>query len=111
MIDVPLRILTRPLSWQGIGIHTGQPATLTLRPLSPDQRAILYREARSLWLLRRRTSRRSYEWPISTRFVVRTAHATSIGESWVHVTTVEHVLAALMGLRVGGAVLEVDGPE
>ncbi len=111
MSDVPLRILTRPLSWRGVGLHTGQPTTLTLRPLSPDQREILYREARSLWLLRRRTSHRSYEWPVSTRFVVRTAHATSIGESRVHVATVEHVLAALMGLRVGGLVLEVDGPE
>lgn len=111
MNDAPMQVLTRPLSWQGVGIHTGQPVTLTLRPLSPDQRAILYREAGSLWLLRRRTSRRSYEWPVSTRFVVRTAQATSIGESRVHVATVEHVLAALMGLRVGGVVLEVDGPE
>jgi UDP-3-O-[3-hydroxymyristoyl] N-acetylglucosamine deacetylase len=106
-----MRTLTRTLRWEGMGIHTGQPVTLTLRPLSPDQRVILYREAGSLWLLRRRTSRRSYEWPVSARFVVQTAHATSIGESRVHVATVEHVRAALMGLRVGGIVLEVDGPE
>jgi len=49
--------------------------------------------------------------PARAQFVVDTALATTLGRSGVKVGTVEHVLAALIGLGIDNVRLELDGPE
>jgi UDP-3-O-[3-hydroxymyristoyl] N-acetylglucosamine deacetylase len=51
------------------------------------------------------------EIPARSEFVVETTLATVLGKDGVQVSTVEHCLAALAGLGVDNAVVEVDGPE
>lgn len=106
-----IRSLKHPVTWRGIGVHTGEPSTVTLRPVPIHQWQVIRKDLGTLWLLRRRTASRTYEWPVNARNIVRTRRATSIGEEGVHVSTLEHLLAALMGLRVGSLIIEVEGPE
>jgi len=49
--------------------------------------------------------------PARAEFVVDTAMATTLGRSGVKVGTVEHILAALVGLGIDNVRLELDGPE
>jgi UDP-3-O-[3-hydroxymyristoyl] N-acetylglucosamine deacetylase len=47
----------------------------------------------------------------SVENVVETAYATVLGSGGARISTVEHFLAALCGMEIDNAVVEVDGPE
>jgi UDP-3-O-[3-hydroxymyristoyl] N-acetylglucosamine deacetylase len=88
------------VSCRGIGLHCGQPVTMTLHPAGPDSGIVFHRsdagaEIRADW-------RNSIESALSTVLSNREG---------VHVATVEHLLAALAGNRIDNAVVELDGPE
>ena len=88
----------------GVGIHSGLPVTLTLHPADADT---------GLRFLRTRLDgRREREIPADMSAVTATEFATVLGDaSGPLVSTAEHVLAALAGLGVDNAVVEIDGPE
>lgn len=87
-------------SCTGIGLHTGKRVTLTLRPAKPDTGIVFVRT--DLGGVRVRASASN---------VVDTLLATTLGHRGVRVATVEHVLAALRGLGVDNAAIELDGEE
>lgn len=86
---------------KGVGLHTGEPSTLTLRPAPVGhgykfQRTDLEGE------------------PIidaDADLVVSTARGTTLGKGDVTVNTTEHVLSALYALGVDNCLLQVSGPE
>lgn len=88
----------------GVGIHSGLPVTLTLHPADADT---------GLRFLRTRLDgRQEREIPADMSAVTATEFATVLGDaSGPLVSTAEHVLAALSGLGVDNAVVEIDGPE
>ncbi len=86
----------------GVGLHTGRRVAMTLRP-APVSHGIVFR-------------RTDLGRDIPARFdhVADARLATSLGlpdDPSVRVGTVEHVMAALAGLGVDNALVEVDGPE
>jgi UDP-3-O-[3-hydroxymyristoyl] N-acetylglucosamine deacetylase len=86
----------------GLGIHGGLPATLTLLPAPADSGVVFVRtdapgERRPI--------------PALADKVCDTRLATVIGDGGPTISTVEHIMAALAGLGVDNAVIEVDGPE
>lgn len=95
--------LRLPVSVTGIGVHSGQPATLTLNPADANTGIVFIRSG--------------LEGPdreISARpeAVIATDFATVLGDRHGPlVSTTEHVLAALRGMGVDNATVEVDGPE
>jgi UDP-3-O-[3-hydroxymyristoyl] N-acetylglucosamine deacetylase len=89
--------LREPLAFEGVGLHSGAPCRLEIRP------------AASGTGLRFVSS--GVEIPALAEYVVETARATVIGKDGVTISTVEHVLAALFGMGVSNAELAVDGPE
>src|SRR4051794_1220293 len=96
----PQRTLRKAVSCRGIGLHCGQPVTMTLRPAAPDSGIVFRRsdagaEIRAVW-------NNSIESALSTVLSNRDG---------VHVGTVEHLMAALAGNRIDNAVIELDGPE
>jgi UDP-3-O-[3-hydroxymyristoyl] N-acetylglucosamine deacetylase len=95
------RTLKDSVSLTGIGIHSGKPATLKLRP------------ARSNAGIRfvRTDLEGSPEIAAHYKNVINTQMATTIGRGKICVSTVEHVLAALQGMGVDNAIIEVIGPE
>lgn len=92
-----------PVSFSGVGLHSGQMARLRILPAPADAGIVFHRldmspETREIparWDLVDQS-------PLCTRLV--NAHGVSV-------STVEHVMAALSGCGVHNAVVEVTGPE
>jgi UDP-3-O-[3-hydroxymyristoyl] N-acetylglucosamine deacetylase len=95
------RTLKVPVSCSGVGLHTGANVTLRLMPARPDSGVVLVRTDLP----------KQPELKALARHVVDTALATTVGDGSMRVHTVEHVLAALAGLGIDNARVELDGPE
>ncbi|HLH92755.1 MAG TPA: UDP-3-O-acyl-N-acetylglucosamine deacetylase [Xanthobacteraceae bacterium] len=88
----------------GIGVHSGLPATLTLHPADGDTGIVFLRTGLD--------GRPDCEIRADVRAVTATEFATVLGDHRGPLcSTAEHVLAALAGLGVDNAVVEIDGPE
>jgi UDP-3-O-[3-hydroxymyristoyl] N-acetylglucosamine deacetylase len=87
----------------GVGVHSGVPVTLTIYPADADTGIVF---GRSDEQGREREVRADY------RSVTATELATVLGDhSGLLCSTAEHILAALRGLGVDNAFVELDGPE
>jgi len=88
----------------GIGVHSGLPVTLTLHPAEANSGIVFTRCGSD--------GQRDRELAADYRAVTATEFATVLGDAdGPAISTTEHVLAALHGLGVDNAVVEVDGPE
>ncbi|MCL2715079.1 MAG: UDP-3-O-acyl-N-acetylglucosamine deacetylase [Alphaproteobacteria bacterium] len=95
--------LRRQVAVTGDGVHSGLPVTLTLGPASIDAGFVFVRSG---------SDGSERELRAITRHVISTELATVLGDrGGPLVGTVEHVLAALRGMGVDNATIEVDGPE
>jgi UDP-3-O-[3-hydroxymyristoyl] N-acetylglucosamine deacetylase len=91
-------------SVSGIGVHSGSPVTLTLHPADAGTGIVFLRTGLP--------GRSDCEIRADVRAVTATEFATVLGDDDGPLcATAEHVLAALAGLGVDNAVVEVDGPE
>ncbi|MDC0131369.1 UDP-3-O-acyl-N-acetylglucosamine deacetylase [Alphaproteobacteria bacterium] len=88
----------------GIGLHSGSDIHMTLRPAPADSGIIFIRT--------------DVENPVEAIIpavcgsVCDVTLSSKIGNKYGHVVgTVEHLLAALAGLRVDNAIIEINGPE
>ena len=95
------RTVNTVVSTQGVGLHSGAPVTLTLRPAPPNHGIVFVRTDLA----------RPVAIPALSEFVVDTSLATTLGKDGVKVGTVEHLLAALAGLGIDNVRIELDGPE
>jgi UDP-3-O-[3-hydroxymyristoyl] N-acetylglucosamine deacetylase len=92
------------VSVTGIGVHSGLPVTLTLHPAEADTGIVFLRTGID--------GQPDREIPANVRAVTATEFATVLGDHTGPLcSTAEHVLAALSGLGVDNALIEVDGPE
>jgi UDP-3-O-[3-hydroxymyristoyl] N-acetylglucosamine deacetylase len=88
----------------GIGVHSGSPATLTMLPAEADTGIVFVRCGID--------GQPDREVRANVRAVTATEFATVLGDATGPLcSTAEHVLAALSGLGVDNAVIEIDGPE
>lgn len=94
-----------PVSLDGIGVHTAQPARVTLHPADASAGLVFHRTG---------LAGGDVFIPAHATNVVSTALATRLapaGDVQAGVGTVEHVLAALSALGIDNALIEVEGPE
>lgn len=97
----PQHTLNRTISCKGIGLHTGHPVTLTLRPAAPDTGLVFVRHGVG----------KSVSVKASVCNLIPTELCTAISVNGTSIQTIEHVLSALVGLEVDNAYVEVDAPE
>ena len=96
--------LRGPVAISGIGVHSGQPVTLTLNP-GDDDTGIIFQRINADGSLER-------EIRADVRSVTATEFATVLGDAKGPLcSTAEHLLATLRGLNVDNVVIEIDGPE
>jgi UDP-3-O-[3-hydroxymyristoyl] N-acetylglucosamine deacetylase len=96
--------LRHPTAVSGIGVHSGSPATLTMLPAEADTGIVFVRCGER--------GQPDREIRANVRAVTATEFATVLGDAEGPLcSTAEHVLAALSGLGVDNAVIEIDGPE
>jgi UDP-3-O-[3-hydroxymyristoyl] N-acetylglucosamine deacetylase len=87
----------------GVGVHSGLSVNLTIGPASVDAGLIFVRTGLPCG---------EREVQATAESVIATEFATVLGDKdGPLVSTVEHVLAALRGMGVDNATIEVDGPE
>jgi UDP-3-O-[3-hydroxymyristoyl] N-acetylglucosamine deacetylase len=87
----------------GVGVHSGLPVSLTLGPASIDAGLVFVRTG---------LDGADREVPAIAESVTATEFATVLGDrNGPLVSTAEHVLAALRGMGVDNATIEIDGPE
>jgi UDP-3-O-[3-hydroxymyristoyl] N-acetylglucosamine deacetylase len=87
----------------GVGVHSGLPVSLTLGPASVDAGFVFVRTG---------LDGCDREVQANAEAVISTEFATVLGDGQGPlVSTAEHVLAALRGMGVDNATIEVDGPE
>ena len=96
--------LRSSVTLSGIGVHSGVPAALTLQPADPDTGIVFVRIGGD--------GRANQELRADVRSVYATDFATVLGDrAGPLCATAEHILAALCGLGVDNATIEIDGPE
>ena len=94
------RTLRQPVSFSGIGLHTGYAVNMTLQPAPPDT-GITFR----------RTDLQGFEIEARRRHVAKVSYATTLMKKGVMISTVEHILAALYGLGIDNLYLDLDAME
>jgi UDP-3-O-[3-hydroxymyristoyl] N-acetylglucosamine deacetylase len=94
------RTLRRPISCVGIGLHSGNKVTLSLKPAAVDH-GIRFR----------RTDLGDFEVPATVHHLAGIQLATGLARDQVSVETVEHLLAALVSMSIDNVVVELNSPE
>src|SRR5256885_3344583 len=96
--------LRQPTAVSGIGVHSGLPATLTILPAEADTGIVFVRCGVG--------GQQDREVRANFRAVTATEFQTVLGDATGPLcSTAEHVLAALAGLGIDNAIIEIDGPE
>jgi UDP-3-O-[3-hydroxymyristoyl] N-acetylglucosamine deacetylase len=86
------------IALEGAGLHTGASARVRVLP-APAGHGLRFRLDDAV------------EFPARADYVVDTVRATVLGSGEHRVSTVEHLLSALLGCGVDNALIAVDGPE
>jgi len=94
------RTLSSKIKASGVGLHTGKKISLTLKP-APTNSGISFI----------RTDIKAEPIRASLENVFDTRLSTTLSNSHVKISTVEHLLSALAGLGIDNADIELDGPE
>ena len=95
------RTLKDPVRCIGLGLHSGEAVTMTLRP-APPEKGIVFRRVDQ-----------SGQPEVSARVenVIDSRLATTLAHNGTRVMTVEHLLAGLTGMGIDNLIVELDGPE
>lgn len=85
------KTLARDVTFEGLGLHSGVPVTVTVRP---GERGIFFRYGGT-------------EWEAIPANVSDTSRCTRLGE----ISTIEHLMSAFCGLEITDAEVELTAPE
>jgi UDP-3-O-[3-hydroxymyristoyl] N-acetylglucosamine deacetylase / 3-hydroxyacyl-[acyl-carrier-protein] dehydratase len=100
-MNVKQKTIKGPVSVSGTGLHTGERVTMTFNP-APENHGYKFRRV-------------DVEGkPIidaDCDNVTDTSRGTTISQNGTSVSTIEHVLAALVGLEIDNVLIDLDGPE
>ncbi len=95
------RTIATPAEVQGVGFLTGATVRLVFRPAPPQTGVVFVRT----------DLRREVHIPALVENVTGTHRRTTLGQPPAQVGLVEHVLAALAGLRIDNCYVELNAPE
>ena len=92
-----------PVSFSGVGLHSGRPVNLCILPASAEY---------GIWFRRTDVEIGDALVPASWDCVTSASLCTKLtNEAGVEVSTVEHIMAALAGCGIQNALIEIDAPE
>jgi len=93
--------INKSISLQGVGIHTGNEVTLTFNPAVEN----------TGYLFKRIDLPGQPEIEALSKYVIDTQRGTTLEKDGVKLKTVEHVLAALVGLEIDNVLIHIDSEE
>jgi UDP-3-O-[3-hydroxymyristoyl] N-acetylglucosamine deacetylase len=100
-MDYRQRTLKDEVTCTGMGLHSGQTVSLTIRPSPPETGIRFTRND----ILGHPVIKAHYENVVDTNL------STTIGLNGFRVSTIEHLMAAFFGLGIDNARVIVNGPE
>jgi UDP-3-O-[3-hydroxymyristoyl] N-acetylglucosamine deacetylase/3-hydroxyacyl-[acyl-carrier-protein] dehydratase len=101
MLNHKQQTIQKSVTLSGVGLHTGVQTTLTFMPAKPNHGIKFQR----------------VDLPGSPIIdadcdrVVDVSRGTTIEQSGARVSTIEHTLAACVGLEIDNVLIQIDGPE
>lgn len=98
---VKQRTLKNSVSVTGVGLHSGEKVTLSLRPAAANSGVVF----------RRVDVKPVEEITAQAHLVHDTRLSTCMEQNGVRVATIEHLMSALAGLGIDNAIIEMDGAE
>lgn len=85
----------------GAGIHSGQAVTMRLKPTEPNTGIVFQRiDLPGKPLVKADVDN-----------VIETNRSTTIEVNGARISTIEHLMAALVGMQIDNLLIEIDGPE
>lgn len=93
--------IKKSFGYSGIGLHTGKTNTISFKP-APENTGIIFR---------RIDLPQKPEIPADFKHVTSLERGTNLAVKNASVATVEHVLAAIKGLKIDNIIIEIDGEE
>jgi UDP-3-O-[3-hydroxymyristoyl] N-acetylglucosamine deacetylase/3-hydroxyacyl-[acyl-carrier-protein] dehydratase len=93
--------IKKSISLQGVGIHTGNKVTLTFNPTVEN----------TGYIFKRIDLPGKPEIEALSKYVIDTQRGTTLEKDGVKLKTVEHVLAALVGLEIDNVLIHIDSEE
>jgi len=101
MLNHKQQTIKKSVTVSGVGLHTGVQATMTFLPAKPDHGIKFQRvDLPGQPIIEADCDR-----------VVDVSRGTTIEQSGARVSTIEHTLAALVGLEIDNVLIQIDGPE
>jgi UDP-3-O-[3-hydroxymyristoyl] N-acetylglucosamine deacetylase/3-hydroxyacyl-[acyl-carrier-protein] dehydratase len=100
-MNIKQHTIRKAVSLTGVGLHTGHTATMTFLPA----------KAHHGYKFQRIDLEGSPTIDADVDLVVDTSRGTTLEQNGARVHTVEHVLAALVGLQIDNCLIQLDGPE
>ena len=96
------KTIKKPVTFSGIGLHSGKPSKICVKPSSPDTGIVFKR-------VDKKDNNLIYP---NFMNVSNTALNTTISNSnGVKVSTIEHLMGALFGIGIDNALIEIDNEE
>ncbi|MBP7864465.1 MAG: UDP-3-O-acyl-N-acetylglucosamine deacetylase [Acidobacteria bacterium] len=96
----PQMTLGGPVSFNGVGLHSGCQVAMTIHPAPPGTGIVF-----------RRSDLDGFPIEATAAHIANVSYATTLMKKGVLVSTVEHVLSALRGYGVDNAFIDVDDME
>ena len=100
-MNVKQRTIKSDVHFSGVGLHTGKQVNVTLKSAP----------AHHWYKFKRMDLEGQPIVSVDVDFVSNTARGTTISQNGASVSTIEHLMAALVGLQLDNVLIEIDGPE
>ncbi|WP_308991913.1 bifunctional UDP-3-O-[3-hydroxymyristoyl] N-acetylglucosamine deacetylase/3-hydroxyacyl-ACP dehydratase [Mariniflexile litorale] len=99
--EIKQKTIKKEVSLTGVGLHTGKNVTLTFKPAAANTGLVFKRiDLEGMPVIE-----------ADANFVTSTQRGTCLEKNGVSIQTSEHVLAALVGLDVDNAIIELNASE
>ena len=95
------KTLSKPVSIEGTGLHSGKPVSLSLKPA----------DANSGFHFKRTDISNSKPLSADISKIQGTERATTIQQNEIQIQTIEHLLSALVGMDLDNVLIEMDSSE
>jgi len=100
-MNVKQRTIKQDVVISGVGLHTGKTVSMTIKQ-APENH----------WYKFKRIDLEGQpEILVDADNVTDTSRGTTISQNGASVSTIEHLMAALVGLQIDNVLIEIDGPE
>ncbi len=101
MMNIKQHTIQKSVTVSGVGLHTGVPANMTFVPAKPNHGIKFQRTDLE--------GQPTVDADVDN--VVDLSRGTTIEQGEARINTVEHTLAALMGMEIDNVLIQLDGPE